>query len=779
MQYWLKRNGSSGSNEVVIGRDDPDSTVHWWSGITTLGLPTFTVRDSSGISATIIGTTTITDNNWHLITGTYDAGTIRLFVDGAHQATASPGYTGTLTASGVPVNIGWLNLLSGYHFQGTMDELAFYDSALNLENHTENYFKGTAGYGYGESLPRPPIIISSPEEQSVPSAFYSYSPVVSAYPEATLSLSDGPSGMIYNTPTESFEWTPNHYGIYNVEIQADNSAGSTSQSYNVTVLDLPDFIYSYWTFDEGSGIRYADIINGYDAQTAINTPAPATVAGIVGNALQFSSSTGLEVANASVYDFTSSQSLTVEAWIQRDQSTVPVTVNEVITGRYYGNVSWWVGISSVSPYQLAFIMQDSDGTFEILRSVTPVADGTSRHVVCTYDASAQQMKIFVDGRLETFQATSFSGNFNANGAPLHIGRLPFSSEKYNYRGLLDELAIYKGAPSEAEIADHFNKSSNTLNYGYTDLTAGVPVIVSTPPTFTPVGVEYQYSVLSDGAPAAEYELLTAPTGMTVDPGTGLISWTPSASGNYTITLNAYNPFGNEQQTYTLNVTNIPAGLTAVWAFNEPFANYKNGVTTSPVRIQPGMSDALKVDGIFGPALSFNGTDGHLYVTPTTGFNWADGESFSIEAFFRKNTLSEKVEVITGRKDPQTSALWWVGVSPFGGGIPTAFFQAADGETVHLFGTTPATDGTAHHTVIVYNAPTETLTLYVDGVAEDSRSARFNGGFTSDYAPLTLGRIDLPGEYRYKGELDDLALYNAAITPAEISDRYNQLVQAQQ
>jgi hypothetical protein len=76
-------------------------------------------------------------------------------------------------------------------------------------------------------------------------------------------------------------------------------------------------------------------------------------------------------------------------------------------------------------------------------------------------------------------------------------------------------------------------------------------------------------VLSTANPQATYSLTKAPSGMTINSSTGLISWTPSASqlGSFSVTVQASNFAGQTSQSYTGNVVNpsptIPTGFGVV------------------------------------------------------------------------------------------------------------------------------------------------------------------------------------------------------------------------
>ncbi len=96
-----------------------------------------------------------------------------------------------------------------------------------------------------------------------------------------------------------------------------------------------------------------------------------------------------------------------------------------------------------------------------------------------------------------------------------------------------------------------------------------PSITSTPNTFASWGNLYHYQVLSTANPQATYSLTTAPSGMTINSATGLISWTPTTSqlGSFSVTVQASNSAGQTSQSYTGTVGNpsptTPTGFTVL------------------------------------------------------------------------------------------------------------------------------------------------------------------------------------------------------------------------
>ena len=71
-------------------------------------------------------------------------------------------------------------------------------------------------------------------------------------------------------------------------------------------------------------------------------------------------------------------------------------------------------------------------------------------------------------------------------------------------------------------------------------------------------------------------------------------------------------------------------------------------------------------------------------------------------------------------------------------------------------------------VVTFDAQRRELRLYVDGVLEGSGS---NSGSITPGDPLQIGRNDNGQEY-FSGLIDDVRLYNRALTAQEVQDLYD-------
>ena len=90
---------------------------------------------------------------------------------------------------------------------------------------------------------------------------------------------------------------------------------------------------------------------------------------------------------------------------------------------------------------------------------------------------------------------------------------------------------------------------------FVPISSSAPTITSDPITVGNVGLQYTYDVQAYGSPAPIYELTTAPSGMSIDPATGLISWTPTMTGSFNVTVHVSNGQGSDTQSFVIVVTN--------------------------------------------------------------------------------------------------------------------------------------------------------------------------------------------------------------------------------
>jgi PKD repeat protein len=88
-----------------------------------------------------------------------------------------------------------------------------------------------------------PMIVSAPVTTGSVSAAFTYTVQASAYPAASYSLDQAPSGMSIDAASGLVQWTPSAGGAYPVSVRATNTAGTVTQSFTINVASpvLDDF----------------------------------------------------------------------------------------------------------------------------------------------------------------------------------------------------------------------------------------------------------------------------------------------------------------------------------------------------------------------------------------------------------------------------------------------------------------------------------------------------------------------------------------------------------
>jgi hypothetical protein len=168
IEFWMKGGGcqdaGSQNNEVMIGREDTGSQLHWWLGCRNSdggafdGAARFQLRDTGG-DETILTGTAINDDQWHHIVGVRDVNLdqVRLYVDSVEVDSDTDDTTAGFDSL-LNLNIGWLNLDAGYHFDGTLDNVALYSRALTQAEITAHFNAGN-GIDLSDAVPDPDPVV--------------------------------------------------------------------------------------------------------------------------------------------------------------------------------------------------------------------------------------------------------------------------------------------------------------------------------------------------------------------------------------------------------------------------------------------------------------------------------------------------------------------------------------------------------------------------------------------------------------------------------------------
>lgn len=263
----------------------------------------------------------------------------------------------------------------------------------------------------------------------------------------------------------SYNWdsTTVTNGTYKIYAQARDAAGNiaTSVTNTVTVNNTAGALPSpvaYWSFNEGTGTTAADAAS--TNTLTLRNGATWSGTGKFGAALSLDGvNDRADAPNSPGLDINGS-AMSVAAWVNlQDQGTWQQLVAKVssvgtFTSPYF---SWHLFGGSVSSTQWLpqFQVVNSGGTSVNVSSSVAVNYGAWVHVVGVYDGSA--VRIYVNG-MEQGNAAQ-SGNVISFSQPLYIGAsgLPDGFAK----GLIDEVRVYSGALSAAQVLTLYNYNGGT------------------------------------------------------------------------------------------------------------------------------------------------------------------------------------------------------------------------------------------------------------------------------------------------------------------------------
>lgn len=328
-----------------------------------------------------------------------------------------------------------------------------------------------------------------------------------------------------------------------------HSGSSTSRvEAAASALVCPAGIISYWQLDEDVGATtFADSVSTNDA-TCNGPHCPNSVPGRINRALDFDGiDDRVNVADNDLFDWASSDSFSIELWVQTSQDC---TGDKVYVGKHQNNgPQWWLGCRQSGAQGLATFSLRDDATNQLALSGAPINDGAWHHLVAIRDASTGKNLLYVDG-VAAEATQNYTGSF-ANNNPLTIG----------YRGnpnaghadaIIDDVALYTQALTEAEILEHYNGGVGQV---YCEPVA--PQIDPVPDQAAVVGQPFTYDVDASGDPAPTFSLDNPPTGMTIDANAGVITWTPDTPGAFDIIVHASNSVGTATENFTITVGSAP------------------------------------------------------------------------------------------------------------------------------------------------------------------------------------------------------------------------------
>lgn len=234
----------------------------------------------------------------------------------------------------------------------------------------------------------------------------------------------------------------------------DNSGTVTSQVNVVSCYTAPSNIVAFWKGEDNA----MDSVGG-------NNGAPLNISysdGIVERAFRFSgTNSGIVVPPSKRLDVGTTTGFTIEGWIA---PTAVANLNQWLFGWREGSDTYGACVKlSQAPSagqgagSICINIIDVNGTPHVLSTSPLIVDYAFHHLAVTYDSSGTGLaKIYVNG---TLAAQSSFGSFTPQTSyPFVFGSAAANGNygESDYRGYMDEVALYSRALSSNEIYGIFS-----------------------------------------------------------------------------------------------------------------------------------------------------------------------------------------------------------------------------------------------------------------------------------------------------------------------------------
>ncbi|GAB3248521.1 LamG-like jellyroll fold domain-containing protein [Kineosporia babensis] len=715
----------------------------------------------------------ISDNNWHLITATYDSTTheVTAYLDGVSlgsEAFTDPELTSTANSK---LWLGADSTGNSQHYGG-LDEVAIYPTALTAAQ-VEARVNAS-----GHAVPGVVSLISASARENGAAVTWE-APTTGDTPtryRVTAFRGSTPLNSVIVAPGTTNTLLTGLPGAvdYTIQVRAANSLGEGPAAVSTVIRPtgaattyaaevLTDAPKAYYRLSEATGSAgLADSsgrsITGSQSGTAGSWASFGGAGALRGDDDASASTTwNYEVARSTVRDLPGGDAArTLEGWARPGTTDDSYLIGYGSNSRDRGFSLGYVGESVVV----------NVGARELKFPAGRSLQNAWHHFATTYDGTS--ITAYLDGQsLGTKELTE----------PLYTTTdddlLWIGSRHENYPGVhgdLDEVAVYSASLSAARIKAHFDNSGRS--------------VPGTVPSVAATGGANRVTVTWATAPGADaatsYTITAVRSGGVVNAKTvagnirsTVISGLPGGSA-HTVKVTANNEFGSGPS--GTGVTATPTGgtstyVTQVQALN-PLAYYRLGDSTGSPSLADSSGKGSQLIPYYGTTLGVAGAVRNDPDTSASGNNSTPiGRSVvpdlpkgtgarSVEYWVKRTDGNHRWDVAWG--DSETGRAFAIGVS--GSNLTVdSYYNAltfATGKDL--------VDGAWHHVVVTYNGTS--VTAYLDGASLGAQTFSTRLRTANVDNRLFVGS-DHEGNTGFSGGIDEVAIFGTVLTAAQVSAHY--------
>jgi len=742
-------------NPQSVGSQEPiaewQNGVQFWISVAGSGNLSAQIVDTSG-SGHLLNSSSgvLVANQFQHVALTYDksSGVGTLYVNGAVVATAGLGAFTPQTSTSLVLGA---RPLGQIYWAGLLDEMSLYNVALAPSQIAAIYNAGSVGKCLGGGAA--PFITAQPTNQTgVAGGAVTFSVAAVSVGTAPLSYQwyfDGTNSLAGATnPTlPLIDISPGNAGVYTVLVT--NLYGSVLSSNAVLTVNPPPpcapaqaGLVSWWP-GEGNANDIIGTNNGVIVGGVTFAP------GKVGQAFWLAGSGYISVPASSSLNIGASGGFTIEGWInpQSVGSQEPIA-------EWQNGVQFWISVGGAGTLFAQIV--DSSGNGHSLNSSSGVLVANQfQHVALTYDKSSGVGKLYVNGlAVAAANLGTFTPQTSSNlGLGARVGQIYWA-------GLLDEISLYNMALTPNEIAAIYNAGSGGKCLD--------PPIIEVQPTnqIASVGTAATFSVSATGPKPLSYQWyfdgtnsLAGATNATLP----LVDVSPFDAGVYAVLVsNVYGSVLSSNALLTVNpgppCAPVQTGLVSWWPGEGDASDIvgpNNGVLVGGASFAPG-----KV----GQAFSLNGAS-YIMVPARSSLNVGASGGFTIEGWINPQSVGSQEPI--AEWNGGNGVQFWISVGGTGALYANIADTSGNGHSLNS-GSGVVIASQFQHVALTYDKSSGVGTLYVNGTVVATANL---GSFTPQTSSsLALGaRV---GQIYWTGLLDEISLYNVALTPSEIVAIYN-------
>jgi outer membrane protein assembly factor BamB len=362
--------------------------------------------------------------------------------------------TYTITANNSPTSFNAVNLPSGLSVSSSSGQITGTPTtpctnAVTISaSNTFGVGTATLTITINGSTPTPPTITSALAYTGTVGAAVNYQITASGSAPMTYSASPLPPGLGVNTNSGAITGTPTTNGVTAVTIRAMNSYGTNSATLSITInlqAPGPSGLVGWWKLDESSGTTAADSSGNGNSGT-LSGGTWQVSGGHIAGALHFNA---FDSVNCGATTSLNTPSVTVAFWMKADSLGNMIPVDKLPTT---GSVGYAVKLRDTGSIWFR-VGAEGGPALDVYGANGIYASGTWVHVACTFDSATGNMRMYINGVVESHQPT-FATSLNASSIAFRIASI---TEPYS--GSLDDVRVYDHALTAAEIVTVMSDSS--------------------------------------------------------------------------------------------------------------------------------------------------------------------------------------------------------------------------------------------------------------------------------------------------------------------------------